>query len=133
VEGVEIVTPDGALRALGDALARYLAGDRLRWDGPLDERGLTAFQRLVFDGVRGIPHGERRTYADVAAGLGRPAAVRAVGNALRRNPFPIVVPCHRVVRTGGDLGGYSGGEAAKRRLLAIEAGQIELDLAEGGP
>jgi len=82
--------------------------------------------------VRDIPFGETRTYGDVARRIGRPGAVRAVGNALHRNPFPLVVPCHRVLREGGGLGGYACGPAMKRRLLAVELGQTELDLGEEG-
>lgn len=132
VEGVEIVAPGAALRELADALERYLAGARLDWEGTMDQRGVTAFQRQVFDAVRTVVHGDRTTYGDVAARIGQPGAVRAVGNALRRNPFPIVVPCHRIVRVGGALGGYSGGVGAKARLLALEAGQGELPLEGGG-
>ncbi len=132
VEGVEIVKPGSVLTALGDALRRYLSGAPLDWTGELDERGISAFQRQVFEVVRSVPHGERTTYGRVAAQLGQPDAVRAVGNALRRNPFPLVVPCHRVVRAGGALGGFSGGVGAKRRLLALEAGQSELPWPGGG-
>ena len=122
---VEIVPGDDALLALADALAAYLAGARLRWDGHLDLRGTTPFQQDVYRTVRDIPHGELRRYGDVAGALGRPSAVRAVAAALGANPWPIVVPCHRVVALG-DLGGYSAGVAAKRALLALEAGQGRL-------
>ncbi len=67
-----------------------------------------------------IPRGETRTYAQVAASIGRPRAYRAVGNALNANPFPVLVPCHRVVRSDGRIGGYAYGAAAKRRLLKLE-------------
>ena len=125
MEGVEIGPPDAALTALADALAAYLAGGALRWDGALDLRGTTAFQRDVYRTVRDIAHGERRRYVDVAGALGRPNAVRAVGAALGVNAWPIVVPCHRVVATDG-LGGYAAGVAVKRALLALEAGQRDL-------
>jgi methylated-DNA-[protein]-cysteine S-methyltransferase len=133
VEGVTVEPgTTEALSALADALPEYLGGEPLAWDGPLDLRGVTPFQRDVFEVVRAIPHGETRSYGDVAAELGRAAAVRAVGVALKRNPFPLLVPCHRVLRAGGQLGGYSAGPGVKRRLLAIEAGQEELDLGAGG-
>ena len=125
VEGVEIGPADGTLQALGEALDAFLGGAPLHWDGPLDERGITAFQRDVYRAVRGIPHGERWTCADVAAGLPGDVSGRAVGVALVRNPWPIVVPCHRVVAAGG-LGGFVGGGAVKRLLLALEAGQRDL-------
>jgi O-6-methylguanine DNA methyltransferase len=125
VDDIEIAAADAVLVELGAALERYLRGGGLDWRGPLDLRGTSAFQREVFDVVRAIPHGEIRRYRDVAGVLGRPRAVRAVGDALRRNPFPIVVPCHRVV-SARDVGGYAAGVATKRRLLALEAGQRTL-------
>jgi O-6-methylguanine DNA methyltransferase len=128
VVGIEIGETPAALRELGDALDVYLTGRPLRWDGTLDERGLSDFQRAVFDVVRRIPFGATRTYTTVARSLGRPQAVRAVGNALHRNPFPLVVPCHRVLREGGALGGFACGVEVKRRLLELEAGQAELPL-----
>ncbi len=130
VPDVEIGAPDDALRALAAALEAYLAGGRLEWDGPLDLRAVTPFQRAVYAAVRAIPHGELRRYADVAEAIGRPGAVRAVGSALGRNPWPVVVPCHRVV-AGADLGGYACGAAAKRTLLALEAGQRALPWEAG--
>ena len=131
VEGIEIAAADAVLEELAAALQRYLGGGRLDWRGPLVLRGTSGFQREVFDVVRAIPHGEVRRYRDVAGVLGRPRAVRAVGDALRRNPFPIVVPCHRVVATR-DLGGYAAGVATKRRLLALEAGQRALPWEDEG-
>jgi O-6-methylguanine DNA methyltransferase len=136
VRGVEIADPDARLAALGEALGRYLAAlGPLDWTGALDLRGLSPFQREVFDAVRAIPYAEVRTYGQVARLVGRPRAVRAVGNALHRNPFPLVVPCHRVLREGGALGGFACGVEAKRRLLALEAGQTELpwERAPEGP
>jgi O-6-methylguanine DNA methyltransferase len=129
VEGVEIEEGEGPGGAgLGAAMREYLRGEPFVWDGELDLRGVTTFQAAVFEAVRRIPFGETRTYGDVAREIGRAGAVRAVGNALHRNPFPLVVPCHRVVREGGHLGGYACGPAMKRRLLAVERGQVELDL-----
>jgi len=131
VRGVEIADPDPSLAALGEALRRYLgAGAPLEWSGALDVRGLSEFQREVFDAVRAIPHAEVRTYGQVAKDVGRPRAVRAVGNALHRNPFPLVVPCHRVLREGGGLGGFACGVEAKRALLALEAGQTVFPWSE---
>jgi methylated-DNA-[protein]-cysteine S-methyltransferase len=131
VEDVEIEEGEGSGGAgIGDAVREYLRGGRFEWGGSLDLRGVTAFQQAVLEAVRRIPTGEVRTYGDVARGIGRPGAVRAVGNALHRNPFPLVVPCHRVVQEGGGLGGYACGPAMKRRLLAIERGQIEMELGD---
>ncbi|MEU0566447.1 methylated-DNA--[protein]-cysteine S-methyltransferase [Nonomuraea sp. NPDC005983] len=86
----------------------------------LDLRGVSDFQRDVLAAVQGIPRGEVRPYSWVAARIGRPAAVRAVGAALEDNPVPLLVPCHRVTRSDGGLGGYVFGAAAKERLLEGE-------------
>jgi O-6-methylguanine DNA methyltransferase len=129
VPGIEIGGPDDLLAALAAALARYLEGAPLAWDGPLDLRGTTPFQRDVLLAVRAIPHGEIRRYGDVAGAAGRPRAIRAVGGVLGANPLPLVVPCHRVVGAH-DAGGYAAGLPAKRRLLALEAGQRRLPWEE---
>ena len=84
----------------------------------------TQFERRVYEVVRRIPKGQTRSYRWVAQQLGDPALARAVGNALHRNPYAPQVPCHRVVRSDGKLGGYSGGLAKKRRLLTQEGVRI---------
>jgi O-6-methylguanine DNA methyltransferase len=111
----------GALPAgLGRAIQRRLAGDR-RASVPLDLRGSTPFEQAVWAKALEIPRGEVRPYGWVAAEIGRPAAVRAVGTALGHNPVPLVVPCHRVVRSDGTIGQYSmGGPENKRRILRAE-------------
>jgi O-6-methylguanine DNA methyltransferase len=102
------------------AIQRRLAGDR-RNRIPLDLRGHTPFEVMVWMKALEIPRGEVRPYGWVAAEIGRPRAVRAVGTALAHNPVPLVVPCHRVVRSDGAIGQYSmGGPEAKRRILAAE-------------
>jgi O-6-methylguanine DNA methyltransferase len=107
----------GPLRA---RIERRLAGDR-RSEIPLDLRGRTPFEVEVWAKTAEIPHGEVRPYGWVAAEIGRPRAVRAVGTALGHNPVPLVVPCHRVVRTDGTIGQYSlGGPSRKRAILATE-------------
>jgi O-6-methylguanine DNA methyltransferase len=115
------VFPVAALPAgLGRAIERRLAGDR-RARVPLDLRGATEFQRAVWRKTLEIPRGEVRPYGWVAAEIGRPAAVRAVGTALGHNPIPLIVPCHRVVRSDGTIGQYSmGGPESKRRILRAE-------------
>jgi O-6-methylguanine DNA methyltransferase len=106
--------------ALAAAIQRRLAGDR-RARVPLDLRGATEFERAVWEKTLEIPRGEVRPYGWVAAEIGRPAAVRAVGTALGRNPIPLVVPGHRVVRSDGMIGQYSmGGPENKRRILRAE-------------
>jgi O-6-methylguanine DNA methyltransferase len=105
---------------LGRAVERRLGGDR-RVRVPLDLRGHTEFERAVWEKALEIPSGEVRPYGWVAAEIGRPRAVRAVGTALGHNPVPLVVPCHRVVRSDGMIGQYSlGGPDNKRAILATE-------------
>ncbi len=107
-------------RGLASAISRRLAGDRLA-PLALDLRGRTPFEIAVWAKALEIPYGEIRPYGWIAAEIGRPRAVRAVGTALGRNPVPLLVPCHRVVRTDGRIGNYSlGGPHNKRAILAAE-------------
>lgn len=98
----------------------YFAGRRDRFDVPVDLALVSGFRRRVLEATAAIPFGETRSYRDVAGGAGNERAVRAAGTALGHNPIPIVVPCHRVLRTGGALGGYTGGVEKKQALLRIE-------------
>lgn len=107
------------LQEATDQLERYLAGRLRTFDLPLDLYG-TAFQKAVWQALQAIPYGQAWSYAQVAAAVGRPQAVRAVGMAIAANPLPIVIPCHRVVRADGSLGGYGGGVEMKRDLLRLE-------------
>jgi len=104
---------------LADLLA-YVDGQQAHLDLPLDVRA-TAFQRRVWEALRAIPYGSTRSYSDVAAAIGQPTAVRAVARACATNPAALVIPCHRVIRSDGELGGYRWGLARKRALLAQEA------------
>jgi methylated-DNA-[protein]-cysteine S-methyltransferase len=99
----------------------YFNGEQVSFTNSLDFCGATGFYRDVWNATRSIPYGETRTYAWVAQQIGKPRASRAVGGALARNPFPIIVPCHRVVASNGKLGGFGGGLALKKRLLELEA------------
>ena len=101
-------------------LDEYFAGARRRFQAPLDWRLTHGFTRRVLQATARIPYGDAATYRDVATKAGSERAVRAAGNALGANPMPIVVPCHRVLRTGGGLGGYTGGVERKRFLLELE-------------
>lgn len=101
-------------------LRQYFGHQRDRFDLPLDLEGVSPFTRSVLAAAAAVPYGRLETYRSIAERIGRPTATRAVGNALGRNPIPVVVPCHRIVRTGGGLGGYTGGLEIKQRLLAIE-------------
>lgn len=119
--GRPVIHDRRGLEAAERQLVEYFAGRRTRFELPIDLASVSEFDRRVLAVVREIPFGGVFTYAEVARRIGRPSAARAVGNAVGRNPAPIVVPCHRVVRSDGSLGGYSGGGPEfKRRLLAIE-------------
>ena len=97
----------------------WLAGEILVFSLPLAPEG-TAFVQRVWAALQDIPYGQTRTYRDISIGLGSPDASRAVGAACARNPLPIFIPCHRVVRSDGKIGGYLGGSVLKSRLLGIE-------------
>ena len=101
-------------------LTEYFAGERKEFDLPLGLTG-TEFQLLVLEELKRIPYGETTSYGDIAARIGRPKAVRAVGAANGRNPIPIIVPCHRVIGSGGALTGFGGGLDTKKALLRLEA------------
>ena len=108
----------------GDLIGRlqtYFDGGKATFSDELDLSGATPFQRRVWEVTRLIPYGETRGYAWVAQRVGRPGAARAVGQALGRNPLPIIIPCHRVITSDGRLGGFSDGVEMKRRLLRLEA------------
>ena len=101
-------------------LDEYFGGRREDFDIPIDWSHLAGFTREVLRATAAIPFGDVSTYAGVAEAAGSPRAVRAAGNALGANPMPVVVPCHRVLRTGGALGGYTGGLERKEFLLRLE-------------
>jgi len=99
----------------------YFNGGQVAFPDELNLEGATPFQRRVWEVTRLIPYGDTRSYIWVAEQIGKPGAARAVGQALARNPLPIIVPCHRVINVDGRLGGFSGGVEMKRRLLKLEA------------
>jgi methylated-DNA-[protein]-cysteine S-methyltransferase len=101
-------------------LAEYFAGERKRFELPIDWSLTRGFTSEVLRQTARIGFGKTSTYAEVASRAGSPRAVRAAGNALGANPLPVVVPCHRVLRTGGALGGYTGGIERKQFLLSLE-------------
>lgn len=110
--------------ALADAVAQvaeYFAGRRTDFALPVHVRRGTEFERAVWAELCGIPFGETRTYGEIAAAAGDPAAARAVGSACNRNPIAVIVPCHRVVGAGRKLVGFGGGLPRKRFLLELEA------------
>jgi methylated-DNA-[protein]-cysteine S-methyltransferase len=116
------------VRRVIDAIVALLHGEQvdLSWV-PVDMSGVPEFNRRVYEAARTIPPGRTATYGDIAGLLGSPSASRAVGKALARNPFAIVVPCHRVVGAEGEVGGFSagGGVDTKMRMLAIEGARAE--------
>lgn len=117
-------SPPPHVRVAMDALVALLAGEPRDLSGvELDMEGVPPFERRVYEAARGIPPGAVLTYGEIAARVGVPGAGRAVGRALARNPWAIVVPCHRVIAAAGKAGGFSahGGTATKLRLLAIES------------
>lgn len=107
------------LAAAVEQLEQYFAGERQEFDVPLALAG-TAFQCAVWRTLATIEYGETISYGELAARVGRPRAYRAVGQANGANPIPIILPCHRVLASGGRIGGYGGGLVMKRRLLALE-------------
>lgn len=115
-------TPPAPLRQAAAQLGEYLAGRRTAFDLPLRFPTGTAFQQEVWTALADIPYGETVSYAELAQAVGRPTAFRAVGQANGANPLPVFYPCHRVVASGGGIGGYGGGLDLKRRLLALEHG-----------
>lgn len=117
------VAVPGFVRRAIEAIVALMAGTaRDLRDVPLDERGIDEFRRAVYAATREIAPGTTRSYGEVARAIGRPDAARDVGAALASNPFPIIVPCHRVVAANGALTGFSapGGLATKRRMLQLE-------------
>jgi len=108
------------LKSATDQLRLYLKGKLKTFDVPLDFFTGTPFQKQVWKKLSSIPYGETRSYAWLARSIKRPNAHRAVGNANGKNPLSILLPCHRVIQTNGDLGGYSGGLHIKRYLLDLE-------------
>jgi methylated-DNA-[protein]-cysteine S-methyltransferase len=108
------------LRHAATQIHEYLRGQRTHFDLPLDLSHGTAFQQLVWQALLRIPHGASTSYAALGAAIGKPAAARAVGAAVGRNPISVIVPCHRVLGSHGALTGYAGGLERKRRLLALE-------------
>lgn len=112
-------TPTPFLRQCARELAEYFGGSRTEFTLPLSPAG-TDFQKRVWKELNRIPYGETKTYGEIAAAIGSPKAARAVGMACNRNPIAVIVPCHRVVGSGGSLVGYAGGLSIKEQLLSLE-------------
>jgi methylated-DNA-[protein]-cysteine S-methyltransferase len=116
-----VVEAPARLDPVRRALDEYFDGRRRTFDDvPVDWALVGPFGRVVLTALQDVPFGHVTSYAGLSAAIGKPKAARAVGNALGANPVPIVVPCHRVLRSGGRLGGYTGGLDVKRHLLSLE-------------
>jgi methylated-DNA-[protein]-cysteine S-methyltransferase len=104
-----------------EQIAAYLAGELRDFDVPVDLGPIEGFRRAVLEAAREIPFGQTASYREMAIAAGSPGAVRAAGTAIGANPVPLLIPCHRVIRSDGSPGLYAGGEDLKLRLLAFEA------------
>jgi len=109
-----------AATSLGVDLTRYFKGNQVVWSASLDMTGLSDFDLRVYDRVSRIPYGKTATYGEIAAEAGCRGGARAVGQAMARNRFPLVIPCHRVLAANGSIGGFSSGIPLKRYLLRLE-------------
>lgn len=126
--GAAEAAPEGGSADAVAAITALLRGERVELaDVRIDDSALDAFDRQVYAAARTIPPGRVVSYADLAGRVGAAASARAVGQSLGRNPFPLVVPCHRIVAASGELGGFSapGGTATKRLLLTIEDARLD--------
>jgi methylated-DNA-[protein]-cysteine S-methyltransferase len=112
------------MERLIEELDGYFQGKTIKFKTSLDPAGGTLFQRRVWEELTMIPYGSIRSYAEIAEAIGNPKAVRAVGTANGKNSIPIVVPCHRVIRSDGGLGGYASGTAIKTKLLELEGAEL---------
>ncbi|KRG08883.1 methylated-DNA--[protein]-cysteine S-methyltransferase [Lederbergia galactosidilytica] len=117
--GVQLVEDEEKLSIYTTQLQEYLNGEREEFTLPVELVG-TDFQKAVWTELRNIPFGEIHTYSEIAESIGNPRAVRAVGSAIGANPLLFVVPCHRVVRKNGEMGGFRGGLSMKEKLLGLE-------------
>jgi methylated-DNA-[protein]-cysteine S-methyltransferase len=121
-DATESIAPFKTIRTLLD---RYLQGRKVGFDVELDISRLGTFTQKVLNELRKIPYGETRTYGWLAKKIGKPRAARAVGQALKRNPIPIIIPCHRIIRDDGTIGGFSMGVNIKERLLTLEGVRVK--------
>ncbi|MEX1197939.1 MAG: methylated-DNA--[protein]-cysteine S-methyltransferase [Pseudohongiellaceae bacterium] len=125
--GSDWLRRNGLFRESIAQLKAYFAGELQRFNLPLAPQG-TPFQQQVWHALREIPYGETRSYGDIARRIGKPAASRAVGAANGLNPIPIIIPCHRVIGSSGQLVGFGGGLPTKKKLLMLEQSHIPFTL-----
>jgi O-6-methylguanine DNA methyltransferase len=136
-KSISAVYPDGiespeSFHKVRSLLDRYLKGERTEFDVDIDISRLPAFTGKVLEAVRNISYGDVRSYGWISKQVGYSNAGRAVGQAVGRNPIPIVIPCHRVIQSDGSLGGFSMGLHIKKRLLAIEKTLEKIKMGRGG-
>lgn len=112
--------PDKEMLRLAKEIKRYFNREKMEFKVRLDLSSLSPFTQRVLKEVKRVPYGEVRTYKEIAEAIGNPKASRAVGQALKRNPIPIIIPCHRVIKGNGEIGGFSLGRKVKRYLLKLE-------------
>ncbi len=122
--GFQVEPDQDSVTVAASQLQEYFGGDRVDFDVSVDLTGVSPFTRSVLDATAAVPFGTLTTYQEIARRIGKPAASRAVGNALGRNPIPVIVPCHRIVRSDWSMGGYTGGLDIKQKLLAIEGSAL---------
>jgi methylated-DNA-[protein]-cysteine S-methyltransferase len=130
IKGAKLTRDDRAFRRIKAQLRSYLEGEKVNFDVDLDLSTGTPFQQSIWKLTRRIPYGRLVSYKRLAEQYGNPLCARAVGNALGANPVPIVIPCHRVIRSDSGLGGFSSGIKWKKRLIGLEQGQRVLDLGK---
>ena len=116
---------DGFFSDIVSRLRDYFAGEQVSFDDELDTSHVTPFQAKVWQAAQTISYGQTRSYAWLARQIGKPAAARAVGQAIGRNRLPVIVPCHRVIASDGTLGGFTGSLETKKCLLDMEAGSLQ--------
>jgi methylated-DNA-[protein]-cysteine S-methyltransferase len=118
--GFRAVPDQNAISNVAVELREYFKGERNHFEVPFDFTGISPFSKSVLQATTEVPFGHLTSYRGIAERIGQPTATRAVGNALGRNPIPVVIPCHRIVRSDSSIGGYTGGLQIKHKLLALE-------------
>lgn len=119
IEGVFLTKSNKIIDESIDQVREYISGERRSFDLPLDKQG-NEFENKVYEELKKVKFGETITYKELASRVGKEEGSRAVGNALAKNKFPLIIPCHRVIKSDGSLGNYIGGEKAKKALLDFE-------------
>jgi methylated-DNA-[protein]-cysteine S-methyltransferase len=125
---VQLIHETKSFKKITVQLKQYFDRKLKTFDVELDYSGLSEFQKTVYEITREIPYGSVKSYSWLAHQMGNAGLRRAIGGALKNNPFPLIIPCHRVIRKNGSLGGFSGGIQWKRALLSLEGAQGELTI-----